>query len=132
MLIEMSNTRRIVICGDSIYILALESVLSKMAEGDVVRINPSLPNILERIRLLAPHVVILERHGKNSKLALEIQSQGIPVVALDEAQGSIEVLAGEHSQSAGISELSNLIEKINRKQIERRSENVYQSVNRHA
>ena len=112
--------------------LAIESGLSKMAEGEVVRINPCLPNILERIRLLAPHVVILEQNGKYKELALEIQSQGIPVVALDEAQSSIKVLAGEHPQNAGISELSNLIEKINRKQIERRSEDVNQSVSRHA
>jgi ABC-type Fe3+-hydroxamate transport system substrate-binding protein len=128
----MSNARRIVICGDSIYMLAIESGLSKMAEGDVVRINPSIPDILERIRLLAPHVVILEQNRKYNQLALEIQSQGIPLVALDEAQGSIKILTGEHPQNAGISELSNLIEKINRKQIERRSENVNQSVSRHA
>lgn len=128
----MSKARRIVICGDSIYILAIESGLSKMAEGEIVRINPSLPDILERIRLLAPHMVILEQNGKYHELALEIQSQGIPLVALDEAQGSIKVLAEEHPQNAGISELSNLIEMINQKQIERRSENVKQSINRHA
>jgi ABC-type Fe3+-hydroxamate transport system substrate-binding protein len=128
----MSNARRIVICGDSIYMLAIESGLSKMAEGDVVRINPSIPDILERIRLLVPHVVILEQNRKYNQLALEIQSQGIPLVALDEAQGSIKVLAEEHPQNAKISELSNLLEKINQKQIERRSGNVNQSVSRHA
>jgi hypothetical protein len=128
----MSNSRRIVICGDSIYMLAIESGLSEMAEGQVVRVNPYLPDIVERIRLLAPHVVILERNGKNSELALEIQSQGIPVITLDEARGSIKVLVGEHPQSTEISELSYLIENINQKVIERRSENVKQSVYRHA
>ena len=81
----MKDSNSTVICGDSIYMLAIESGLSGMAEVDVVRINPYLPNTLERIKVLEPHVVIIERTWKNNELALEILGQSIPVIILDEA-----------------------------------------------
>ncbi len=94
--------------------LAIESGLSTMAEVDVVRIDPYLPNAVERICVLEPHVVIIELDGKNNKLALENLCQNIPLLVLDEARRSIMVLAREHVPKAGISELTYVIEKINR------------------
>jgi len=98
--------------------LAIEFGLTTMTEGDVVRINPYLPNTVERISQLKPHVVIIERNGKNNELALEIMSHNVPLIVMDEAQGSITILAGEHAPTAEISELTRVIERINRKQVE--------------
>ncbi len=120
----MKNSRRIVICGASIYMLAIESGLSAMAEGDVVRINPNLPNPLERISLLEPHVVIIEPNGKNNELALEILCQSIPLIVLDEARRSIMTLGREHVTNAEISELTYVIENINRQQDVLSQENI--------
>ena len=107
--------------------LAIESGLSAMAEVDVVRINPNLPNAVERICLLEPHVVIIELNGKNNKLALEDQCQSIPLIVLDEARRSIKVLAREHVTKAEISELTYVIEEINRQQDVLSGENISQS-----
>jgi hypothetical protein len=113
----MKESRRIVICGASIYMLAIESGLSAMAELDVVRINPYLPNTVERISVLEPHVVIIELKGKNSALALEILCQNIPLIVLDEARRSIMVLSREYVPKSEIGELTYyVIEKINRRQ----------------
>ena len=120
----MNDSRRIVICGASIYMLAIESGLSEMAVGDVVCVDPHLPNTVERICLLEPHAVIMERNGKSNQLALEILCQSIPLIVLDEAQRSITVLVTEHLPKAEISELNYVIDKINQKQFERRMENV--------
>lgn len=106
--------------------LAIESGLSAMAEGDIVRIDPFLPNPVERISALEPHVVITELNGKNSELALEILCQSIPLIVLDEARRSIMVLAREHLPKAEISELTDVIEKINRQQDVISKENITQ------
>ena len=110
----MKDSRRIVICGTSIYMLAIESGLSTMAEVDVVRIDPYLPNAVERINELEPHVVIIEQNGKKNELVLDNLCQNIPLIVLDEAGRSIMVLAREHVPKAEISELTYVIEKINR------------------
>ena len=92
--------------------------------GDVVSIDPFLPDIVERIRLLEPDVVIMERDGKSNEFALELLFQNIPLLVLDEAQRSITVLVRENFPKTEISELTNVIETINRRQFERRFENI--------
>lgn len=94
--------------------LAIESALSMMAGANVVRINPYLPKTIERIKLLEPQVVIIERTWKNNELALEILRQSIPIIVLDEARRSIMVLTKEDVPKSEISELTHVIERINR------------------
>ena len=120
----MKDLHRVVICGASLYILAIESGLSMLEMGDVVSIDPILPDTVERIRLLQPDVVIIERNGKSNQFALEILFQNIPLLVLDEAQRSITVLVRENIPINEISELTNVIKNINTRQIERRFENV--------
>ena len=108
--------------------LAIESGLSGMAEVDVVRINPYLPNTLERIKVLEPHVVIIERTWKNNELALEILGQSIPVIILDEVRRSIMVLTKEDVPKTEISELTHVIERINRQQDALSSETLAETV----
>jgi hypothetical protein len=96
--------------------LAIESGLSSLAEMDVVRINPYLPNTAERISLLEPHVVMIELNGKNNALALEILCQSIPLIVLDEARRSIIVLGTGHAPKVEINRLTNVIEEITQQQ----------------
>jgi len=112
----MKNIRRIVICGASIYMLAIENGLTAMSEGEIVRINPYLPNTLEHINVLEPKVVIVERNRKNNQLALELLQQGFPLIVLDEAQCAITVLGRERISKSEISALTCVIEKIIRQQ----------------
>jgi hypothetical protein len=123
----MKDSRRIVIFGNSIYMLAIESGLSAMAEGEVVRVDPYLPNIIESIRVLDPYVVIIERNGKNTELVLENLYHSTPLIVLDEARRSILVLANGHVPKAEISDLTNVIEKINQQQVVFSGENITES-----
>ena len=125
-MIEMKDSRRIVICGASIYMLAIESGLSAMVEGDVVRIDPYLPNIVESINLLKPCAVIIELDEKNNELVLENLAQSIHLIVLDEAQRSIKVLAKENIPIAEISELTYVIENIIQQQDVLAEENIIQ------
>ncbi len=119
----MKDSHRTVICGDSIYMLAIESALSGITDGDVERLSPYLPNTLERIKALEPLVVIIERTGKTSELALEILAQSIPLIILDESRRTIMVLNREEVQKDEISELTDVIERINRQQDAHAGEN---------
>lgn len=123
---RVKDSRRIVICGASIYMLAIESGLSAMVEGDVVRIDPYLPNTVERISSLEPRAIIIELDGKNNELVLEDLAQSIPLIVLDEARCSIKVLAREHVPIAEISELTDVIEKIIQQQDVLLGENITQ------
>jgi hypothetical protein len=122
----MNDSRRIVICGDSIYLLAIESGLSSKTEGEVVRIDPYLPNIVESINLLKPCAVIIELDEKNNELVLENLAQSIHLIVLDEAQRSIKVLAKENIPIAEISELTYVIENIIQQQDVLAEENIIQ------
>jgi len=122
----VKDSRRIVICGASIYMLAIESGLSAMVEGDVVRIDPYLPNIVESINLLKPCAVIIELDEKNNELVLENLAQSIHLIVLDEAQRSIKVLAKENIPIAEISELTYVIENIIQQQDVLAEENIIQ------
>lgn len=93
--------------------LAIESGLSAVTGGDVVRIHPNLPNITDRIKALEPRAVIIERTGKNSQIAMNLLEQGIPVVVLDEAQRSVLVLSNDESPKTRIHQLTSIIERIN-------------------
>lgn len=108
----MNDSRRIVLCGASIYMLAIESGLSKMEEVDIVRIDPYHPNSVERINELEPNVVIMERNGDHSVLALDILWENKPLIVLDEARRSIMVLNSMYMPKAGIMELTSVIEEI--------------------
>jgi hypothetical protein len=120
----MKASRRIVICGGSIYMLAIETGLTEVVEQDVVRVNPNLPNTLEHINLLDPNVVIIERNRKNNPLAHELLQQGFTLIVLDEAQRAITVLGRERSSRSEISELTCVIEKIIRQQDVPSGENI--------
>ena len=108
--------------------LAIETALSAMTEGHVVRIDPHLPNTVERISSLEPHAVIIELDGKNNELVLENLAQSIPLIVLDEAGCSIRVLAGEHVPTAEISELTDVIEKIIQQQDIHIGENIIKMI----
>lgn len=126
----MKDSRRIVVCGASIYMLAIESGLSAMSEVEVVRINPYLPNTVERIGALEPNVVIIELNGNNNELVLENLSQSTPLIVLDEARRSIKVLTREHFPKAEISELTSVIEKIIQQQDVHSGKNITQPEDR--
>jgi hypothetical protein len=92
--------------------LAIESGLSAMTEAEVVRINPDLPDTVDRILTLDPHLVIIELNGANREQVLENLSQSIPLIVLDETGGSFMVLAGDHNPKTEISELAYVVERI--------------------
>ncbi len=113
----MNHPQRIVICGTSIFVSAIESGLDAMAIGEVLGFNPHLPKALTRITALQPNVVIMERAADNDVLAQAFLYQGFPIIILDEAHRKITALSGPlypavEVVEAGMGELTQVIKKI--------------------
>ena len=113
----MNDPHRIVICGTSIFVSALQSGLDAMFMGEVLGFNPHLPNALARITALEPNVVIMERTWDNNELAQAFLYQGYPIIILDEAQRKVTALSGPRFPDvdvveAGIGELTQVIRTI--------------------
>ena len=113
----MKPPQRILICGTSIFVAAIESGLDAMIVGEVLGFNPHLPNAPARITALEPNVVIMEKSPDNNELAQAILGQGFPVILLDEAQSKITALSGQGLSEAevveaGMGELTQVIIKI--------------------
>lgn len=82
----MSSVSRIVICGQSVFVMAIEAGLAALPEVEVTRLHTYLPALLERITTLQPDMVIIEHDQNCSDLALALLSRGLPLVVLDSQQ----------------------------------------------
>jgi hypothetical protein len=102
---------RVVICGQSIFALAMEAALvSKSEPGpEIVRVHPHLPAIIERIAALQPAVVLLENCGNHQALTLALLRRAIPLVELDLDTGQGMLLTGQPVTFARRPDLDRLI-----------------------
>lgn len=102
----MSAIARVVICGQSVFVLAIESSLATLPGVEVIRLHAHLPALLERILTLHPNVVVLEQKQSRSNLTLALLDLGLPVITLDieQMQGTLIT-----SRSFPVSDLTKLI-----------------------
>lgn len=82
---------RVVICGQSIFVLAIEASLAALPGVEVIRLHAHLPALLERITMLQPDVVVIEQNQSRGELTLALLGIGLPVIALnnDQMQGTL-------------------------------------------
>ena len=111
----MKQPRRIVICGTSIYMMAIETGLRTKAELEVLRVNPHLPNAAERIAALKPDAFVVERDDHSSRLVMALLGQGFPLMFLDPLERKITILVGHQVLDGEIDDPSTMIEKISRR-----------------
>lgn len=90
----MPSTSRVIICGQSIFLMAIEAGLAKLAEVEVVRLNPHLPAVFERISTLQPDLVVIEHNQGHGDLALDLLSRGLSLVVLNPQQEDAMLLTG--------------------------------------
>lgn len=105
-------SRRIVICGRSIFAMVVEMSLIKLPGVDVTRLDPQLPGALERITALTPDVVLTERDSGQSELALALLGMGIPLIELDGEAKQATALTGQQLPATGVDDLAQIIEHL--------------------
>ena len=112
----MEHMQRVVICGQSIFMLAIEAGLAGLPEVDVVRFNSFLPAVVDRIAALEPDVVLVERDSGDAVLLLALLERGFPLIKLDEAQGVLCVLNRHRVSVQGVEDLAHAIQQISASQ----------------
>ncbi len=111
----MNSHHRIVICGESIFLMAIEASLVDVPGIDVVRLDPHLPAVADRIVALEPDVVVIERDQGHGDLALALLSQGLTLLELDSQQGQATLLTGARVMAAEVDSLMRVLEHVHNK-----------------
>lgn len=101
----MSSESRIVICGQSVFVMAIEARLAALPEVEVTRLHAYLPALMERINALQPDAVVIEYDQNRNDLALALLSQGLPLVVLDSEQSQGLLITGRAFPVADLADL---------------------------
>jgi len=108
----MSLRHCIAICGESIFLMAIEAGLAALPGVEVTRFDPHLPDVVARIVSIAPDVVILERGGDDGGLTRELLSHGLLLVELNANQSTVTLLTGHEVTVSGAADLIELVKLI--------------------
>ena len=106
------HIHQVAICGQSVFVLAIEAGLAALPDVNVVRFNPHLPAVVDRIAALEPDVVIIESDEGNRSLVLALLERGLPLIELDETQGVLSVLKRHRLPVQGVEDLVRVIEQV--------------------
>jgi len=108
----MDHVQRVVICGESIFLMAIEAGMAALLGVEVARFDPYLPDVAARIKSMAPDVVILEQGGDVGGLARELLSHGLLLVELNANQSTVTLLTGHEVTVSGAADLIELVKRI--------------------
>jgi len=108
----MERMQRIVTCGQSIFMLAIEAGLASSPEVEVVRVDSCLPAVADRIAALEPDVVVVGRDSGDAGLLLALLERGLPLIELDQTQGVLSVLNRRRISVQGVEDLAQAISSI--------------------
>lgn len=106
----MNSTHRVVVYGQSIFLMAIEVGLANQPELEVIRLHGCPPAAIESILALNPHLVVVEQNDSNNKLILTLLRLGLALVELNE-KGQGLLLSRRDVPVAGPADLVRLINK---------------------
>jgi hypothetical protein len=109
---RMKQARRIVICGASIFAMAIETSLRSLPGVATQRLNPDIPEVLDRITATQPDAVLVERDDRLIELLTPLLDCRIPLLILDATTGVLSILDGSRSPSPNIKDLVSAIERL--------------------
>jgi len=86
---------RVIICGQSVFVMAIEARLAEFPAIEVIRLNINMPDLLKRILTWQPDMVILEDNRDHGDLALGLLGRNVPLIVLNAQQDQGLWLTGE-------------------------------------
>ena len=105
----MTPTLRVVIYGQSIFLMAIEVGLANQPELEVIRLHGCPPEAAENIVALNPHLVVVEQNNSDTELILNLLRGGLTLVELNE-KGQGMLLSRRNVPISGPADLTRLIE----------------------
>ncbi len=107
-----TNRQRIIICGTSIFLSAIEAGLATWPGLEVIHFHPHLPGAVERIADLEPDMIVVEQNESHSDLTLALVSRSLPLVELDALTGQGTLLTGRKLPISGAEDMVRLLEQV--------------------
>jgi hypothetical protein len=105
----MNSTHRVVIYGQSIFLMAIEVGLANQPELEVIRLHGCPSEAIESIIALNPHLVVVEQGNSDNELILTLLRLGLALVELNE-KGQGTILTRRNVPVSGPADLVRLIE----------------------
>ena len=102
----MPSRSRLVICGQSVFVMAIEARLAEFPAIEIIRLNIYLPDLIRRIITWQPDVVVLEGKPDHGDLALALLGHNLNLIVLNARQDQGLWLIG---QPFSMSDLPQLI-----------------------
>jgi len=107
----MPSPSRIILCGQSVFLMAIEAGLAALPNMEVKRLNSHLPTILEQIITWQPVLVVIEQNQGCGDLALALVSRNLPVLALTAEHEQALLLTGHAISVTSLAALPQLIKQ---------------------
>ena len=110
----MGDARRVIICGNSLFLLAIEDSLRRVPALEVTRVNLHLPAATARVAALEPDVVIVDRSNGAGDLALELlhAQPELAVIGVDVARSVLTVFSSHQVAANSLDDLVQAIDKV--------------------
>ncbi len=109
---QANNRQRIIICGTSIFLSAIEAGLTALPELEVIHFHPHLPGVVERIADLEPDMIVVEQNDTHGDLALALLNRSLPLVELDALTGQGTFLTGRKFPISGAEDMTRLLKQV--------------------
>ena len=78
----MHSSRRVVICGTSLFMQSIQAALSNIPDLSLVVLDNCRSDLAERLKVILPNLVILEQDYVDSAAIWAVLYQGIPLLEL--------------------------------------------------
>ncbi len=108
---HIPNGRQIVLCGDSVFMLAIEAAIT--TSGSVVTRIPKQPASLARLLALAPDIIIFEQDEDPHVFFCMLAQANVPLIELNPAQQTIQVFG---AQQAPLDEIRDVLHSLQKTQ----------------
>jgi len=108
----VKKSRVVALFGDSLFIDSIEASLQASRELGLVRIHSSVTNVVERLKVLGPDLIIFDSMDPRLQFVVPFlrDRPDIPLLCLDVHTSRVIVVSGEHYLARSASDLANLIE----------------------
>ncbi|MCP4544813.1 MAG: hypothetical protein GY832_47715 [Chloroflexi bacterium] len=108
----MLPSYRIIICGESIFMMCIEAGLAALSETEVDRVASCSPNFVEHVMAKRPDLIVIEKNCGHSDSTLTLLSRGLHIVEIHPNSSQVTLLTGHRYPITDLKDIIRLIERM--------------------
>ncbi len=108
----MAERPRVVFCGKSVFMTALEASLRDRQALEILLLDASLPDLGQRLEGACPSAIVVDISPPNTQSVLPIlrQHPGLPVIGVDLTRNVVTVLTCREYATRTMADLAEVLE----------------------